>query len=139
MERISGWLNADGRLFVHIFCHRRLMYPFTSDRRDDWMGRHFFTGGLMPSEHTLLYFQEHLKLEAQWRVSGRHYQRTANAWLERMDQNRPAVLAALASAYGPADAWRWLHRWRMFFMACAELFGYHGGTEWLVAHYRFRP
>jgi cyclopropane-fatty-acyl-phospholipid synthase len=137
MERIAGWLRDGGRLFVHIFCHRTLMYPFTTEREDDWMGRHFFTGGLMPSEHTLLYFQRHLRLEEQWRVAGTHYERTANAWLALMDARRDAVMAALAAAYGASDAPRWFRRWRMFFMACAELFGYAGGTEWFVAHYRF--
>jgi cyclopropane-fatty-acyl-phospholipid synthase len=137
LARIARWLREEGRLFVHIFCHRQLMYPFAADGADDWMGRHFFTGGLMPSEYTLLYFQDRLALEEHWRVSGRHYEKTANAWLARMDANRPAVLEALAGAYGAAEAQRWLHRWRMFFMACAELFGYGGGTEWFVAHYRF--
>jgi cyclopropane-fatty-acyl-phospholipid synthase len=137
MRRIARWLRAEGRLFVHIFCHRQLMYPFTVEGADDWMGRHFFTGGLMPSEQTLLYFQEHLRLEEQWRVSGAHYQNTANAWLARMDANVPQVLKALAGAYGEAESHRWFHRWRMFFMACAELFGYRGGTEWFVSHYRF--
>lgn len=137
MERIAGWLRDEGRLFVHIFCHGRLMYPFTTQRDVDWMGRYFFTGGLMPSEQTLLYFQQHLRLEEQWRVSGTHYQRTANAWLAQMDARRGAVMAALAGAYGPEAAPRWFHRWRMFFMACAELFGYRDGTEWRVAHYRF--
>jgi len=137
MQRIAGWLRPGGRLFVHIFCHRELMYPFTTERADDWMGRHFFTGGLMPSEQTLLYFQDHLRLEEQWRVSGTHYERTANAWLALMDQRRTDVLAALAAAYGKEAAPRWFNRWRMFFMACAELFGYRDGTEWMVAHYRF--
>lgn len=137
MERIAGWLRDEGRLFVHIFCHRELMYPFTTEGADDWMGRYFFTGGLMPAEHTLLYFQQHLRLQQQWRVAGTHYERTANAWLACMDERREAVMAALAGAYGDADAQRWFQRWRMFFMACAELFGYRGGTEWFVAHYRF--
>jgi cyclopropane-fatty-acyl-phospholipid synthase len=137
MERIAGWLREGGQLFVHIFCHRSLMYPFTTERADDWMGRHFFTGGLMPSEHTLLYFQRHLRLDRQWRVAGTHYERTANAWLALMDARRDAVMAALAGAYGATEAPRWFNRWRMFFMACAELFGYAGGTEWFVAHYRF--
>jgi cyclopropane-fatty-acyl-phospholipid synthase len=101
------------------------------------MGRYFFTGGLMPSEHTLLYFQDDLKIEAQWRVSGEHYEKTSNAWLERMDKNHDTILPVLAGVYGDTDAQRWLQRWRMFFMAVAELFGYRGGTEWFVGHYRF--
>lgn len=137
MQRISRWLHQDGSLFVHIFCHRNLMYPFTTERDDDWMARYFFTGGLMPSESTLLYFQDHLHLQEQWRVAGTHYERTANAWLERMDERRAAVMQALSGAYGTEQAPRWLQRWRMFFMACAELFGYRDGTEWMVAHYRF--
>jgi cyclopropane-fatty-acyl-phospholipid synthase len=137
MQRVSRWLRDGGKLFVHIFCHERLMYPFTTERGDDWMGRHFFTGGLMPSRHTLLYFQRELRIEEQWQVSGLHYERTANAWLELMDERRETILPVLVRAYGPADAARWFNRWRMFFMACAELFGYRQGAEWMVAHYRF--
>ncbi len=138
MERISRWLARDGRLFVHVFCHRSLMYPFTTGDDYDWMARYFFTGGLMPAEDTLLYFQDDLRIEDQWRVPGTHYQRTAEAWLENQDRNREAVMQVLAETYGP-EASRWFHRWRMFFLAVAELFGYAGGTEWFVAHYRFAP
>ncbi len=137
MERIAGWLEPGGKLFVHIFCHRSLMYPFTVDGDTDWMAKHFFTGGLMPAEHTLLNFQEHLTLEEQWRVSGAHYERTANDWLANQDREREAVMAVLRQAYGERRAALWFQRWRMFFMAVAELFGYAGGTEWLVGHYRF--
>lgn len=137
MERISTWLEPDGKLFVHIFCHRSLMYPFDVEGDNDWMAKYFFTGGMMPAEDTLLNFQEHLRLEEQWRVPGTHYERTANDWLANQDRHREAVLAVLREAYG-AGADRWFQRWRMFFMAVAELFGYAGGSEWLVAHYRFR-
>jgi len=139
LKRISGWLKNDGRLFVHIFCHRDLMYPFAVRGRYDWMAEHFFTGGLMPSEQTLLYFQNNLTLEDQWRVSGTHYERTCNAWLARMDAGRGDIRRTLAGVYGEAAADCWINRWRMFFMACAELFGYRDGSEWMVAHYRFRP
>lgn len=137
LRNIARWLTDDGRLFVHIFCHRELMYPFETEGEDNWMGRHFFTGGLMPAADTLLHFQEDLVLREQWRLSGTHYERTANHWLANQDRNADEVRRVLAQAYGDADAARWAQRWRMFWMACAELFGYDGGNEWLVAHYLF--
>lgn len=137
LERIHGWLRPDGKLFVHIFCHRELMYPFETEGEDNWMGRHFFTGGLMPAADTLLHFQQHLLLERQWRLSGRHYQRTANHWLANQDRHRAEVMEILVRAYGADQAARWNQRWRMFWMACAELFGFRDGNEWLVGHYRF--
>jgi cyclopropane-fatty-acyl-phospholipid synthase len=133
---IARWLAPGGQLFVHIFCHRELMYPFQDAGRDDWMARHFFTGGLMPSAQTLVEAQRHLPLVQRWLLPGTHYQRTANHWLARQDHNRDEVMAVLREAYG-ADAARWHQRWRIFWMACAELFGYRGGEEWLVAHYLF--
>ena len=137
MQNISSWLKPGGKLFVHIFCHRELMYPFTTDGDDDWMGRYFFTGGLMPAENTLLQFQNNLNIDGQWRVAGDNYEKTSNAWLAKMDNNRNDVLSVLTEAYGATDAKRWLNRWRMFFMAVAELFGYENGDEWFVSHYRF--
>jgi cyclopropane-fatty-acyl-phospholipid synthase len=136
LGRIASWLRADGKLFVHIFCHRELMYPFETQGDDNWMGRYFFTGGLMPSADTLLWFQRDLAIEQQWRLNGGHYEKTANAWLANQDANREAVMRVLESAYGN-QAPLWHQRWRMFWMACAELFGYRGGNEWLVTHYRF--
>jgi cyclopropane-fatty-acyl-phospholipid synthase len=139
LGRIGQWLKPGGKLFVHIFTHRTLMYPFETDGDGDWMARHFFTGGLMPSADTLLWFQDDLRIEARWVLEGTHYERTANHWLARQDSQRAAVMAVLAEAYGPA-ARLWFQRWRMFWMACAELFGYAGGSEWGVCHYRFtRP
>ncbi|WP_281782064.1 SAM-dependent methyltransferase [Lysobacter auxotrophicus] len=136
MRRIARWLRAGGSLFVHIFCHRTLLYPFEVDGKDDWMGRHFFTGGLMPAADTLLHFQQALRLDERWILGGEHYARTANHWLANHDARGDAVMAPLRDAYGEA-ATLWNQRWRMFWMACAELFGYRGGEEWQVAHYRF--
>ncbi|WP_233842612.1 cyclopropane-fatty-acyl-phospholipid synthase family protein [Dyella sp. 2HG41-7] len=136
LSRISQWLKTDGKLFVHIFAHRTLMYPFETTGESNWMGRHFFTGGLMPSADTLLWFQDHLSIEQRWLVDGTHYQRTANHWLQKQDANHAEVMRELQSVYGAA-AQLWCQRWRMFWMACAELFGYDQGREWLVAHYRF--
>ncbi len=137
MARIARWLRPDGLLFVHIFAHRECAYPFETGGADNWMGRHFFTGGIMPAVHTLLHFQRDLQLETHWFLDGRHYQRTANHWLARQDARAEAVHDILESAYGPALAPLWAQRWRMFWMACAELFGYEEGQQWGVAHYRF--
>ncbi|MER3547271.1 MAG: SAM-dependent methyltransferase [Rhodanobacteraceae bacterium] len=136
MGSIAGWLKPGGKLFVHIFAHRTLLYPFETAGEDNWLGRHFFTGGLMPSADTLLMFQRHLCIEQRWLIDGTHYQRSADNWLARQDRQRHAVMAVLERAYGEA-APLWFQRWRMFWMSCAELFGYAGGQEWLVAHYRF--
>ena len=137
LGRIARWLRPGGKLFVHIFCHRALAYPFETPGEDNWMGRHFFTGGLMPSAETLLWFQRDLRIESRWQVDGSHYQRTANHWLQRQDQQRDAVMRVLREAYGEQLAPLWFQRWRMFWMACAEMFGYEHGQQWLVAHYLF--
>lgn len=137
LNRISGWLEDGGKLFVHIFCHRNLLYPFVAEGDGNWMARHFFTGGLMPAADTLLFFQDDLRIERRWSLSGVHYQKTARAWLDNLDARRDAVAEALTDAYGERDVARWVQRWRMFFMACEEQFGYAQGAEWLVCHYRF--
>jgi cyclopropane-fatty-acyl-phospholipid synthase len=137
LRRIAQSLAPGGKLFVHIFAHRTLLYPFETEGRDDWMGRYFFTGGLMPSAQTLLRFQEHVELQAQWLLDGTHYRRTAEHWLANHDAHAEAVMATLRAAYGAGGATLWNQRWRMFWMACAELFGYAGGQEWIIAHHRF--
>jgi cyclopropane-fatty-acyl-phospholipid synthase len=137
LGRIAEWLVDGGKLFLHVFCHRRFAYEFLPEGDDNWMGRYFFTGGIMPSEDLLPRFQERFALEEQWRWSGEHYRKTAEAWLDNQDRRRGEVLAVLEWAYGK-DAPLWFERWRVFWMSCAELWGYAGGNEWLVAHYRFR-
>ena len=138
LNRIAGWLADDGKLFVHIFCHRNLLYPFDARGDDNWMARYFFTDGLMPAADTLLFFQDDVRIERRWTVSGRNYSRTAGAWLDKLDRNPGAVADTLADVYKPAEVSRWVQRWRLFFMACEELFGYRDGTEWLVCHYLLR-
>jgi len=140
LGNISRWLKPGGALFVHIFAHRTHMYPFDTVGEDNWMGRHFFTGGLMPAADTLLHFQRDLQLQQRWLLDGRHYQRTANHWLQRQDAARERIMPVLVQTYGSEAAARiWWQRWRMFWMACAELFGYDDGQQWLVAHYLFHP
>jgi cyclopropane-fatty-acyl-phospholipid synthase len=138
LARIAGWLRPQGKLFVHVFAHRTLAYAFETEGADNWMGRHFFTGGLMPAADTFLWFQRDLTLEARWLLDGTHYRRTADHWLANQDARRDEVRGVLAAAYGAPRAALMAQRWRMFFMACAETFGYAGGQEWLIGHYRFQ-
>jgi len=140
MARVSGWLEPGGLAFLHIFVHRQFAYPYESRDASDWMSRHFFTGGQMPSDDLLLHFQERLRIVDRWRVSGEHYRKTSEAWLAKLDAGREGVLELFRREYGPSEADRRFQRWRIFFLACAELFGFRGGGEWFVGHYLFeRP
>jgi cyclopropane-fatty-acyl-phospholipid synthase len=139
-RRISQWLKPGGRFFMHVFCHRMVPYAFEARDASDWMSAHFFSGGMMPSDDLALRFQNHLSLLRRWRWDGTHYEKTANAWLDNIDRERGAVLPILAETYGAGAAEQWFQRWRIFFMACAELFGFNDGQEWWVSHYLFeRP
>jgi cyclopropane-fatty-acyl-phospholipid synthase len=138
MENISFWLKPKGKLFVHIFCNQKFAYFFSTEGSDNWMGRFFFTGGLMPSEDLLLKFQKNLSLIKQWRWNGRHYMKTSNAWLNNLDREKINILPILEQVYGRKHMNTWFQRWRIFFMSCAELFAYNSGNQWFIAHYLFK-
>ena len=134
-ELIHGWLEDQGHLFFHVFCHRDTPYFFQEDSREDWMAKNFFSGGVMPAFDLPLSFPEHLSVIQQWRINGKNYALTAKSWLERLDKNKAAAEAALSFGSNPATVSIQFQRWRLFLMACEELFGYREGNEWFVGHY----
>lgn len=138
LTRAKGWLKPDGRMFVHVFTHRTTPYRFDVEDEADWIGQHFFTGGVMPSHDLIAQFPDLFAVEADWRWSGDHYRRTAEDWLANYDRNAREIGVVLREVYGD-QAVLWRRRWRLFFLATAGLFGHRGGAEWGVSHYRLRP
>jgi len=136
-KRVASWLKPGGRFFKHIFVNRTATYAFEDNGPSDWMSRYFFTGGMMPSDDLPLAFQKDLNFVKRWRWDGTHYEKTANIWLTKMDQNKEELMPLFRNIYGEDEAQSWWSRWRLFFMACAELFGYDNGQEWWVSHYLF--
>ena len=137
MHKVSTCLKTDGKLFVHIFTHKDFAYKFEVVDETDWMSKYFFTGGIMPSDDLLLYFNEHLSIQQHWHVGGMHYSKTSEAWLHNMDKHKTEIMPLFEETYGKDQAVKWWVYWRIFYMACAELWGYNKGEEWIVSHYLF--
>jgi cyclopropane-fatty-acyl-phospholipid synthase len=135
-SRVARWLEPDGKFFMHVFAHREAPYPFVERDASDWMSRHFFSGGMMPSDDLALHCQDDLRIAQRWRWDGTHYQRTSEAWLRNLDERRATLMPLFEATYG-ADADVWWMRWRLFFLSVAELFGYADGEQWWVSHYLF--
>jgi cyclopropane-fatty-acyl-phospholipid synthase len=137
MRKVASKLKPDGKLFVHIFTHKEFAYKFEVKDESDWMSKYFFTGGIMPSDDLLFYFNDDLKVSDHWHVSGTHYQKTSEAWLQRMDANKASIMPLFEQTYGKDQAVKWWVFWRIFYMSCAELWGFNKGEEWIVSHYLF--
>ena len=138
MQKVASLLKPQGKLFVHIFTHKEYAYKFEVIDETDWMSKYFFTGGIMPSDHLLLYFNEHLSIEKHWHVNGIHYSKTSEAWLQNMDKHKAEIIPLFEATYGKNNAVKWWVYWRIFYMACAELWRYNNGNEWIVSHYLFQ-
>ncbi|HNJ90081.1 MAG TPA: cyclopropane-fatty-acyl-phospholipid synthase family protein [Chitinophagales bacterium] len=137
LEKISRFLKPDGKLFVHIFTHKEFTYFFDVVDDTDWMSKYFFTGGVMPSDDLLFYFNDHLTIQDHWHWDGTHYGKTSEAWLSNMDAHKNEIMPILAETYGAEQSVKWWVYWRIFFMACAELWNFNDGREWIVSHYLF--
>ena len=135
LANIANWLKPESKLFAHIFTHKTFAYVYEVRSEGNWMAQHFFTGGMMPSNNLLLHFDSHLRVQQHWQVSGTHYQKTSEDLLRNMDNAKSELLPLFAAAYGTDQAKRWWIRWRIFWMACAELWGYRSGSGWDVSHY----
>lgn len=137
LAKVASFLKPDGKLFVHIFTHKTLAYKYEVIDESDWMSKYFFTGGIMPSNHLFFYFNDDLKIVKHWVVNGTNYGKTSEAWLSNMDKHKKEIMPILENTYGKDQAVKWWVYWRLFYMACAELFNYNKGNEWMVCHYLF--
>lgn len=136
--KVASFLKPDGKLFVHIFTHKSLAYKFEVKDESDWMSKYFFSGGIMPSNHLYFYFNDDLNIKKHWVVNGTHYGKTSEAWLANMDKHKKEIMPIMEETYGKADAVKWWVYWRLFYLACAELWNYNEGNEWMVCHYLFQ-
>lgn len=132
LAKVSEWLRPEGKLFVHIFCHKDQPYDYLET--DGWMSQYFFAGGTMPSSDLFLYFQDHLTVENHWAINGKHYSRTCEDWLKLQLSHKREAEPFLAQTYGKGQVTRWYNRWIVFYLACSELFNYNDGNEWYVTH-----
>jgi cyclopropane-fatty-acyl-phospholipid synthase len=135
LKRVASWMKPEALMFIHIFCHRRFAYLFEEEGEDNWMGKYFFSGGMMPSRDLLFYINQDLQVADHWVVNGMHYSRTCEDWLKNLDSRRTEVQKVFERDMSAEQAQVWIQRWRIFFMSCSELFRFHQGNEWFVGHY----
>ena len=138
MNLINDWLNPNGLFFMHVFAHKENPYYFDRDQKNAWMAKYFFTGGMMPNHNLFKDLKSNLEYQKSWILSGEHYERTSNAWLNKMDQNKGKILSLFERSNSSSVAKRKFHFWRLFYIACAEIFGYDNGNEWVVSHHLFK-
>lgn len=138
LNKIYSWLSENGKLFVHIFCHKEYCYPYEVKDETDWMSKYFFTGGIMPSFDIFEKVQSRFQLEKKWAVNGNHYFKTCEDWLSNMDKYENEIMLIFNECYPKGEAKKWFNYWRVFYMACGELFKFNRGEEWFVGHFLLR-
>ena len=136
LNSLNSLLKPDGRLFVHIFCHKELTYFYEIKNSYDWMTKYFFEGGIMPSQDIFKYFDDELEVINQWDVNGNHYAKTCKAWLNNHYKNKDKILDIFDKHYDKPKIW--FNRWRIFFLSCEAFFAINNGREYFVSHYLFK-
>ena len=138
MDSINKWLAPDGLFFMHVFAHKYNPYYFDTEQKNAWMAKYFFTGGMMPNHDLFKDLESDLNYQKSWMLSGTHYEKTSNAWLDKMDSNKTKILELFRRNNSNSVAKKKFYFWRLFFIACAEIFGYNGGSEWIISHHLFK-
>ena len=133
LSSLNNLLKPDGRLFIHIFCHKKLTYFYEMKNNFDWMTKYFFQGGIMPSKDIFEYFDDELEIINQWDINGNHYSKTCKAWLNNHYINRKKILDVFQKHYDKPKIW--FNRWRIFFLSCEAFFALNNGKEYFVSHY----
>ena len=133
LSSLNNLLKPDGRLFIHIFCHKKLTYFYEMKNNFDWMTKYFFQGGIMPSKDIFEYFDDELEIINQWDINGNHYSKTCKAWLNNHYKNRKKILDIFHKHYDKPKIW--FNRWRIFFLSCEAFFALNNGKEYFVSHY----
>ncbi len=136
LNSLNHALKPDGKLFIHIFCHKKLTYLYEMKNNLDWMTKYFFQGGIMPSKDIFQYFEGELEIINQWDINGNHYSKTCKAWLNNHYKNKKKILDIFEKHYDEPKIW--FNRWRIFFLSCEAFFALNNGKEYFVGHYLFK-
>ena len=136
LNSLNHALKSDGKLFIHIFCHKKLTYLYEVKNNLDWMTKYFFQGGIMPSKDIFQYFEGELEMINQWDINGNHYSKTCKAWLNNHYKNKKKILDIFEKHYDEPKIW--FNRWRIFFLSCEAFFALNNGKEYFVGHYLFK-
>nr|ACO90253.1 putative N-methyltransferase [Thalictrum flavum] len=141
LKKISEWMAKDGLLFVQHVCHKTFAFHCEPIDEDDWLSEYAFPAGTMiiPSASFFLYFQDDASVVNHWTLSGKHFSRTTEEWLKRLDANVKVIIPMFATITGSEEeAVKLLNYWRGLCFFGVELYGYNNGEEWMESHVLFK-